>query len=118
MATSPVHPTLQALRRLVMDMDGVRYRGNEPTPGLAEFFDFLNAEGIRYLLLTNNSSTLPEGYVTKLAAMGVTVPAESILTSGNVAKTYLQEKYPAGTRIYGVCMEALQNLLLDGTGYV
>jgi 4-nitrophenyl phosphatase len=118
MATSPAHPTLRGLRGLVMDMDGVLYRGNEPTPGLVEFFDFLNAEGIRYLLLTNNSTTLPEGYVTKLAAMGVIVPAESILTSGIVAKTYLQEKYPAGTRIYGVCMEALQHLLLDGTGYV
>lgn len=110
--------TLQGLRGLIMDMDGVLYRGNEPTPGLAEFFAFLETEGIRYLLLTNNSTTLPEGYVRKLAAMGVTVPVESILTSGIVAKTYLQAHYPAGTRLYGVCMEPLRQLLLDGTGYV
>src|SRR5947208_13010848 len=112
MATSPAHPTLQGLRGLVMDMDGVLYRGNEPTPGLVEFFDFLNAEGIRYLLLTNNSTTLPEGYSKKLAAMGVTVPAEPIMTSGTVLKTYLLGKYPPGTRIYGVCREPLQRLLL------
>jgi 4-nitrophenyl phosphatase len=109
---------LEGLRGLVMDMDGVLYRGNEPTPGLVEFFDFLNAAGIRYLMLTNNSTTLPEGYAKKLAAMGVTASAESIMTSGTVLKTYLQGKYPAGTRIYGVCMEALQHLLLDGSGYV
>ena len=118
MATTPAHPTLRGLRGLVMDMDGVLYRGNEPTPGLVEFFDFLKKEDIRYLLLTNNSTTLPEGYVRKLAAMGVTVPVESILTSGLVAKRYLQEHYPGGTRIYGVCMEPVQHLLLDGTGYV
>ena len=65
---------LNGLRGLVMDMDGVLYRGNEPVPGLVEFFAFLEEAGIRYLLLTNNSTTLPSGYVKKLAAMGVTVP--------------------------------------------
>lgn len=118
MATTPRQQTLRGVRGLVMDMDGVLYRGNEPTPGLADFFAFLEREGIRYLLLTNNSTTLPAGYVTKLAAMGVTVPVESILTSGLVLKTYMQAHYPAGTRIYGVCMEALQQLLLEDTGYV
>lgn len=118
MAITHDHAVLHGLRGLVMDMDGVLYRGNEPVPGLVEFFTFLEEAKIRYLLLTNNSTTLPSGYVKKLAAMGVTVSAESILTSGIVAKTYLQEHYPAGTRLYGVCMEALQHLLLDGTGYV
>lgn len=118
MATIPTQQTLRGVRGLIMDMDGVLYRGNEPTPGLTDFFAFLDREGIRYLLLTNNSTTLPAGYVKKLAAMGVTVPAESILTSGLVMKTYLQAHYPAGTRIYGVCMEALQHLLLADTGYV
>ncbi len=118
MSAFPADHALRGLRGLVIDMDGVFYRGNEPTPGLVEFFDFLEQEGIRYLLLTNNSTTLPSGYVQKLAAMGVTAPAASILTSGLVAKTYLQAHYPAGTRIYGVCMDALQDLLLDGSGYV
>lgn len=118
MSAFPADVTLRGLRGLVMDMDGVLYRGNEPTPGLADFFAFLEQEGLRYLLLTNNSTTLPSGYVKKLAAMGVTVPEESILTSGLVAKAYMREHYPAGTRIYGVCMEPLQHLLLDGTGYV
>jgi 4-nitrophenyl phosphatase len=118
MATTPMRQSLRGVRGLVMDMDGVLYLGNEPTPGLREFFAFLGAEKIRYLLLTNNSTTLPAGYVKKLAAMGVTVPVESILTSGLVMKTYLQAHYPSGTRIYGVCMEALQHLLLADTGYV
>jgi 4-nitrophenyl phosphatase len=108
---------LRDLRGLVMDMDGVLYRGDTPTPGVAEFFRWLDARGLRYLLLTNNSTTLPEGYSQKLAKMGAKVPPEAILTSGGVARTFLQANYPAGTRLYGVCMQALQDLLLDGTGY-
>ena len=109
---------LRDLRGLIMDMDGVLYRGNQPLPGLVEFFQFLDRQGIRYLLLTNNSTTLPAGYTTKLAAMGVQAPPEAILTSGVVALTYLREHYPPGTRLSGVCMEPLRDLLLDGTGYV
>ena len=108
---------LSEIRGLIMDMDGVLYRGNAPAPGLVEFFRFIEDRGLRYLLLTNNSTTLPAGYTQKLAAMGVQVPPEVILTSGGVARAYLQEYYPPGTRLYGVCMQPLQDLLLDGTGY-
>lgn len=117
--TSPrAHRSLRDLRGLIIDMDGVLYRGNQAMPGLIDFFQFLDRQDIHYLLLTNNSTTLPTGYTAKLAAMGVQVPPEAILNSGIVARTYLQERYPAGTRIYGVCMQPLQDLLLDGTGYV
>ena len=110
--------SLRNLRGLIMDMDGVLYRGNLPLPGLTDFFRFVDDQGLRLQLLTNNSTTLASGYAEKLARMGVTVSPEAILTSGGVALTYLQERYPAGTRIYGVCMQPLQDLLLDGTGYL
>ena len=109
---------LRELRGLIMDMDGVLYRGDEPAPGLGDFFRFLDERRLRYLLLTNNSTTLPEGYVRKLAAMGVTVPAGAVLTSGMVALEYLRERYPAGTRFYGVCMPPLRDLLVNEGGYV
>ncbi len=118
MTSAPSRRPLGEMRGIIMDMDGVLYRGNEPTEGLVEFFRFLEERGVKYLLLTNNSTTLPSGYVKKLAAMGVDVPESSILTSGIVAKTYMQGRYEAGTRIYGVCMDPLRELLLDGTGYV
>jgi 4-nitrophenyl phosphatase len=118
MTGSHQQPSLRNLRGIVMDMDGVLYRGDEATPGLVEFFRFLDEHGLRYLLLTNNSTTLPSGYVKKMAKLGVTVPEEAILTSGIVLKNYLREHYPAGTQMYGVCMPALRELVLDGTGYV
>src|ERR671933_2538292 len=64
------------------------------------------------------STTLPEGYTRKLVAMGLDVPPDLILTSGVVLLNYMRPRYPAGTRIYGVCMQPLQDYLLDGTGYV
>ena len=111
-------PPLRGLHGVVMDMDGVLYRGNTPLPGLLEFFRYLDERHLSYLLLTNNSTTLPEGYTQKLAAMGLHVPPERILTSGVVLLNYMRPRYPAGTRIYGVCMQPLQDYLLDGTGYV
>jgi 4-nitrophenyl phosphatase len=116
--TGRLTPSLRRLRGVVMDMDGVLYRGDTPTPGLVDFFRFLDGRGLRYLLLTNNSTTLPDGYARKMAKLGVPVAPESILTSGIVALNHLQERYPPGTRLYGVCMQPLQDLLLDGTGYV
>lgn len=106
------------LRGAVLDMDGVLYRGQEATPGVREFFAALDARAMPYLLLTNNSTTLPSGYSAKLAAMGITIAPELILTSGIVTRDYLVERYPPGTRLYGVCMEPLERLLLDGTGYL
>ncbi len=61
MSNSPrAERPLGELRGLIMDMDGVLYRGDEPAPGLVDFFHFLDERGLRYLLLTNNSTTLPE----------------------------------------------------------
>ena len=48
MATSQ-QPSLRGLRGIVMDMDGVLYRGDEATPGLVEFFRFLDEQRLRYL---------------------------------------------------------------------
>ena len=41
------HPasSLQSIRHLIVDMDGVLWRGDEPLPGLQEFFAFLRRRG-------------------------------------------------------------------------
>lgn len=118
MSSARTDHLLERLRGVILDMDGVLYRGDTALPGLVDFFRFLDRRGLKYLLLTNNSTTLPEGYARKLAAMGLTVAPDAILTSGVVARDYLRARYPAGTRIYGVCMQPLQELLLEDTGYV
>jgi 4-nitrophenyl phosphatase len=102
---------------VVLDMDGVLWRGNQPLDGLQELFEWLDERAIPYALATNNSGKTPEDYVNKLAGMGVMgVPAERIVTSGTATAAYLQARYPAGTPVYVFGMDGLRQVL-DSAGF-
>ncbi|MEQ9642784.1 MAG: HAD-IIA family hydrolase [Alphaproteobacteria bacterium] len=73
---------LSGVRGLILDLDGVVYRGNEPVPGAADFLRAQRAAGRRLLALTNNAQNDAEHYAAKLAAMGIEFPAADILTAG------------------------------------
>ena len=63
--------SLAAITHLILDMDGVLYRGNEPMPRLGEFFAFLRERRIPFMLVTNNATRTPRERAEKLAGMGV-----------------------------------------------
>jgi 4-nitrophenyl phosphatase len=63
---------------LIVDMDGVLYRGSTPLDGLAEFVA-ASAAWPR-VLLTNNSTVCAADCVRKLEDLGVTIPEKQILT--------------------------------------
>ena len=113
----PAMPNLGTITHLIIDMDGVLWRGHEPTAGLAPFFAALRERQIGFTLATNNSSRLPEQYAAKLAGFGVQVPSECILTSAQVAAAYLAEQAPAGSRVYAVGGEGVMQAL-TGCGFV
>jgi 4-nitrophenyl phosphatase len=95
-------------------MDGVLYRGNQPLPGLLEFFAFMQNSGLKYMLLTNNATMTPLDYHHKLLKMGVAVPKELIITSPTATAMYLKKVAPEGGGIYVVGMEALREALFGG----
>ena len=83
-------------RGLILDMDGVLYRGGRPLPGLLEFFDLAGSRP--FVLLTNNSTVSVPDLEAKLAGMGVRVPPAAILTVSDATGRYLAETYPFGSR--------------------
>ncbi|HIE38574.1 MAG TPA: hypothetical protein EYP77_05830, partial [Anaerolineae bacterium] len=89
-------PNLHRIHHLIIDMDGVLWRGDRPAPGLQEFFAFLQEQGIRFILATNNASKRPEQYAEKLARFGVPVGLEYILTSAQATAAYLAAREPEG----------------------
>lgn len=99
---------LRGIRYLLIDMDGVLYRGATPTSGLVDFFALLRKWDIRFRLVTNNSGKSSEEYAAKLQAMGVVVDSRLILTSAGAAVLYLQKHARPGTRIYVLGEEALR----------
>jgi 4-nitrophenyl phosphatase len=92
--------SLTDIKHLIIDMDGVLWRGNEPLPGLQEFFVFLQERDIPFVLATNNSTSTPGQYVKKLASMGVSVSPHAIMTSGQATARALALEQPAGTRVH------------------
>jgi 4-nitrophenyl phosphatase len=106
-------PLLSKITHLIIDMDGVLYRGDQPMPRLREFFTFLRERSIRFILATNNSTRTPQEYVEKLAGMGVTVFPDEILVSGQATARYLAREYPKGTRIHVFGMSALKQAMTD-----
>ena len=56
---------LRALRALLLDLDGVVYRGERALPGAVEFFTFLCERGLRFALITNNSTQTPTQFAAK-----------------------------------------------------
>jgi 4-nitrophenyl phosphatase len=108
---------LPNIRHLIIDMDGVLWRGETPMDGLQAFFSFLRHHHIDYILATNNASRTPEQYADKLARFGVEVPTERILTSALVAAAYLATLAPPGTQVYAIGEEGARQAL-EQQGFV
>ncbi len=91
------YPTIKGL---IIDMDGVLWHGSEPIGDLPAIFESIRAQGLKFVLATNNSgSTIPE-YQEKLANMGVQVSPEHVLTSADATFAYIRDKYPTQNTVY------------------
>lgn len=104
---------LRNLRHLIIDMDGVLYRGKTAIPGTGALLDFLREQGIGFLLATNNSTKTPQQYVARLAAMEVAVEPEEILTSAQATAAYLRGIAPMGARVFVVGQDGLFTALRE-----
>jgi HAD superfamily hydrolase (TIGR01457 family) len=91
--------TLRKIRCFLLDMDGTIYLGNTLLPGARDFISLLAREGREYIFLTNNSSRDKGAYVEKLAAMGIKVRHDQVLTSGEATAIYLQGIKP-GAKVF------------------
>jgi len=104
---------LRSIENLIVDMDGVLYRGDEAIVGAKEFFAFLRERPIGFILATNNSTHTAQQYVDKLARMGVEVALSEILTSSQATAMYLETLAPPGTKVYVVGEEGLETAVRD-----
>ena len=92
-------------------MDGVFYRGEHPLPGARDLLPALREAGLSYILLTNNATLTPEDVSRKLARMGVTAPADAVITSAGATAEYLRDHHPEGGGVYVIGEAALVSLI-------
>jgi 4-nitrophenyl phosphatase len=112
----PLKAPFSALRGWLIDMDGVIYRGNEPTPGAAAFIWALQEGGHRFMFLTNNATKTPHQYVEKLAEMDIHVGDENVFTSPLATAAYLVRHLPPPRRLLVVGGDGIQRAVVEA-GY-
>ena len=83
---------------LIVDMDGVLYRGSTALAGLTEFVRA--ARSWPRVLLTNNSTVSAASCARKLGRLGVSVPEQEILTVSAAMTDYLSAEFAPGTGVY------------------
>ena len=79
---------------LLVDLDGVVYRGAQPVPGVAAVLAARAAAGDDVVYVTNNSMWYRADYVTRLASMGAPVSPDRIVSSARATALYLADQSP------------------------
>jgi 4-nitrophenyl phosphatase len=105
------------VRALIVDIDGTLFRGPVPLPGLRRFFAFLQSREIGSVVVSNNTTKTAAEYWEKLAAQGVQIQADQILTAATATAGYLEGKVGAGTSLYVIGEPALTGVLREA-GFV
>ncbi len=74
---------------LLVDLDGVLYRGAAPIPGVADVLASRAAAGDSVVYVTNNSMHYRADYVTRLEGMGAPVTPDRVVSSARATALYL-----------------------------
>jgi 4-nitrophenyl phosphatase len=102
---------LSTIHNLIVDMDGVLWRGDTPQPGIIDFFLELKSRNLDYVLATNNATRDSSEYVAKLARFGVDVPSKKIIGSAEATALYLRENFSATEFVFAIGEPGLHRAL-------
>jgi NagD protein len=98
------------------DMDGVLVHEGVALPGAAEVLQQWKEQGLRYLVLTNNSIYTPRDLAARLKATGLNIDEDSIWTSALATADFLHSQKPKGSAY--VIGEAGMTTALHEVGYI
>jgi 4-nitrophenyl phosphatase len=84
---------------VVLDLDGVLWRGDDAIAGSAEAVAALRDGGARVAFLTNNSSLRIADYLGKFERFGIAATADEVMTSAQAAVELLAETLAPGARV-------------------
>lgn len=87
---------LRSLQAVLLDLDGVMYRGTQLCHGAAEFVAFLRDRGVKPFYLSNNSRSGPEVVAKKLTDLGVPTSYKEVVTAAELTVEFLSRRRPKG----------------------
>ncbi|MEN8241705.1 MAG: HAD family hydrolase, partial [Chloroflexota bacterium] len=98
---------------ILLDGDGVLWKGDHPIPGIKSFFDFLSEKQINWALLTNDNTRTAQDYVAKLNKFGVDADDSIVFTSSTATASYALERFGKGASVHVVGMDGLKTTLKE-----
>ncbi len=98
---------------LLVDLDGVVYRGTEPVPGVAAVLTDRAARGDDVVYVTNNSMHYRADYVTRLSAMGAPITLETVVSSARATALHIANHEPGIRRVLVLGASGLERELRD-----
>ena len=84
------HPKIHAL---ILDLDGVLWRGEQLLPGVADLFRLVEARSLRYCLASNNATLTLDAVQSRLVPAGVRLAEDSLVTSADAAAGYIRRNF-------------------------
>ena len=93
----------QLVRAVILDLDGVIYRGHTPLSGAKQTAEWLCAAGYEVYYFTNNSTKTRESYVDLMAGYGITTDPDHVVTSASLTARYFSDNglLPATALVVG-----------------
>ncbi|MFO7944941.1 MAG: HAD-IIA family hydrolase [Anaerolineales bacterium] len=109
---------ISELKGIVLDMDGVLWKGPQPLVDLPAVFSLIEERGWNVLGMTNNSTRTPTYYLSKLESFGVELENWQVINSSETTAYYLKKKYSQGGAVYMIGERGLRNALKDQGFYL
>jgi len=91
-----------AIKALILDMDGVLWKDDQPIGNLPKVFARIKEIGLKVILATNNAMRSADQHQQKLARFGVTVEEWQVVNSGMAVAYLLSQKFPQGGPVFVV----------------
>jgi 4-nitrophenyl phosphatase len=88
------------IKALILDMDGVIWKGDAPIGDLPATFKRIRERGLKFVFATNNGTKTPEDYQLKLAELGVDVEPSQVITSALGVAFMVAQRHAHGMKIF------------------
>jgi len=104
-----------SIQGMIIDLDGVIWRGETLLHGAVSLFKELNLRSIPYLIATNNASITPQSLSNRAHSFNLNIDQDQILTSSQAAVHYLQDQLPNDARIFVIGEEGIRSALEESS---
>jgi 4-nitrophenyl phosphatase len=105
--------TWPQIRGLILDMDGVLWKDEDPIIDIPGVFARFSELGLKVSLATNNATKTIDEFRLKIKGFGVELDPKQIVNSSQSAGYYLHEKNPDGGAVFVVGETGLIDTLAE-----